>query len=442
MKEIFGKFSYDNNEYAFAYKDYVITIISAGYEYAGELINKECDEILFGITNENSHIMFFGCEFHRSYFLEIPTHIITQGVIVINCQDKPNERELFDSVSFYSPAINNFYPPQNAAKLHRNNDFSIELKDKEDCTRKIRIDNYELVFGFYYLNKLDPQSNDLLNCTPCITFKFDKTVGINELKECYIKLTNFLAFVNFNRNIPFDKITIAKHSDGHIANSGICYINSKSEGYKNKKGKAILANLFDDDELALLFKQVSNNTDIKKHYYIPKSLENIHGFNHSDLLLCSTCFEAVFKECYPDFKAEKNINFDRVKKDYLTFANNYLESKASTKEQKKYAKKFYEQIYNYDGRLEEIFNAAIKKHNYELSDFEEKLKMQIKVSTTKYGSLYAEIRNHFAHGSFFELGDNEIFIYELLHALLYAMNLEAASISQKKSKEIIEIIFA
>lgn len=42
---------------------------------------------------------------------------------------------------------------------------------------------------------------------------------------------------------------------------------------------------------------------------------------------------------------------------------------------------------------------------------------------------------------FFYLGDNECFIYELLHALLYAMNLKAASIPKDKAREVIKKIF-
>ena len=140
---------------------------------------------------------------------------------------------------------------------------AIKLKNNEDCIRKIQIDNYELIFGFYYLNKFEVQSNDLLNCTPYISFKFNKCVGISELKSCYLKLINFLAFINFNNNIPIEKIEISNIKDSENVYSGICFINSKSKNFDSKKSKAILANFFDDDELISLFKQTSNYNDIK-----------------------------------------------------------------------------------------------------------------------------------------------------------------------------------
>ena len=55
MKELYGKFEYDNNNFAFAYKDYIITIISSGYEYANILYDKECDDVLLGITTNNNY---------------------------------------------------------------------------------------------------------------------------------------------------------------------------------------------------------------------------------------------------------------------------------------------------------------------------------------------------------------------------------------------------
>ena len=445
MTEIYGKFEYNNNDYAFAYKDYVITIVSAGYEYEEELCNKECDDVLLGVTKDNNWIMFFGCEFHRSAFLKIATHITTQGYIVFDCQDKPDMNKFAKRISFYSPAINDFYPPQTAIDNTRSDDiskFSVKLKNINDCIRKIKIDNYELIFGFYYINKYNFQSNDLLNCIPYIAFCFNEAVGIKELKECYSKLINFLSFINFNRNIPIDKIKVTNEENRKIISSGICHINSRSKNYESKRNKIILADFFEDDELASLFKQVSDNTDIRKRYYIPSKAKDIHRFDHRDLLLCATCFENVFKECYPNFKVNKNRDFNKVKSDYLTFANDYLSYPNITKKQKYYAQKFYDLINNYDGRLEEIFNSAFKEHKYELSDFENVLKSQLNISTENYGRLYADIRNHFAHGEFFKLGDDESFIYELLHGLLYAMNLKAASISGEKSKEIINKIFS
>lgn len=442
MKELYGKFEYDNNNFAFAYKDYIITIISSSYEYANILYDKECDDVLLGITTNNDYIMFFGCKFNKNFFKNT-THITTQGFIILDCQNRPNIDSLFNCISFYSPAINDFYPPQTAINNNSNNitDFSIKLKNNDDCIRKIQIDNYELIFGFYYLHKFEFQSNDLLNCTPYISFKFNKCVGISELKSCYLKLINFLAFINFNNNIPIEKIKISNIKDGKTVCSGICFINSKSRNFDSKKSKAILANFFDDDELVSLFKQTSNYNDIKKHYYIPKKAKDLHSLNHNDLLTCATCFEGLFKEIHPNFKASKNKDFNKVKSDYLTYAKDYLNSSNITKNQKHYAEKFYNLINNYDGLLEEIFNAAFEEHKYEISDFEKRLKEYFKISTKNYGNLYANIRNSFAHGTFFELGNNECFIYELLHALLYAMNLKAASINKEKSKEIINKIF-
>lgn len=445
MEEIFGKFEYEGNDYAFAYKDYVITIVSAGYEYSDKLSDRVCNDVLYGITKDNKWIMFFGCKFYNSAFTKIATHVTTHGCIILNCQTRPNENQLFNQISFYSPAINDFYPPQTAVKQKskRDNidDFSIELNESKDITRIIELDNCKMVLGFYLKNKYGLQNNDVLNCIPCISFVFAGEVGINELKEYYLKLSNFLSFINFNRNIPFDKIEIITKNEGHTVRTGVAYINSTSKKFDSRKHKAILANNFESAELASLFKQVSRNDDIRRHYYIPKNIKDSHSFNHSDLLLSATCFEGLFKEYHPNFKAVCNKDFKKVKDDFLAFADKYLSSEELSKNEKRYAKKFYDLIYYYDGLLEEIFNTAFKEHKEELSDLLTRLKSLITTTTDNYGSLYADIRNHFAHGDFFELGDNECFIYELLHALLYAMNLKAASIPKDKARKVIKNIF-
>lgn len=445
MEEIFGKFEYEGNNYAFAYKDYIITIVSAGYEYTGQLCDKVCDKVLFGLTKDNKWIIFFGCEFHNSTFMKIATHVTTQGYIIMNCQSKPNEKQLFNQISFFSTAINDFYSPQNAIKqkLCEDNkcDFSVDLKDPKDATRDINLENFKMILGFYYKNKYGFQCNDVLSCTPCISFIFPDEVGIEELKNSYLKLMNFLSFINFNRNIPFDKIEIITNKGNQTVCTGVAYINSTSKKFDSRKHKAILANDFESDELASLFNQVSKNDDIRRHYYIPKSIKDIHSFNHSDLLLSATCFEGVFKELHPDFKATENKDFKKVKDDFLAYADKYLSSEKLSKNEKRYAKKFYDLIYHYDGLLEEMFNTALKEHKEELLDLLTRLKSLITTTTDNYGSLYADIRNHFAHGDFFDLGDNECFIYELLHALLYAMNLKAASIPKDKAREVIKKIF-
>lgn len=426
-------------------KDFLITIVSAGYEYHETLCDKVCDDILYGLTKDNKWIIFFGCKFRNTSILRIATHVTTQGYIIMEGDKRPDANELCTQITFYSPAINEFYPSVNAYKKRQVNgkatDFSVEFKEDSEITRKIKFENFIMMFGFYFKNKYSPQSNDVLNCIPCISFKFNNTVGISELKDCYLKLTSFLSFINFNSNIPFDKIDICLKKDKQIINSGFAYINSHSESYDSRKGKAILSSSFEDEEIVSLFNQVADNNDIRKHYYTPKSVKDIHRFNHSDLLLNATCFEGLFREHHPNFKSEKNKAFKKVKEDFLSFSSQYKENDSLSKEERKYAEKFDGLINNYDGLLEEIFNSAINEFKVELSNFIMFLKNQFTVSDDNYGRLYAKIRNPYAHGDFYQLGDDEAFIYELLQALIYAMNLKAANIPQDKSRDIITKIF-
>lgn len=365
---------------------------------------------------------------------------------MLNEHVKPKAENLFHQIAFYSPAISDFYPPQLAIKPNNGNsgkfDLSIKLRESNETTRRIDISECQMILGFYYLNKLKQQNSDLLHAIPYITFEFKNAIGIEELKEYYLRLYNFLVFINFNKSVPIEKIKLYVKKENNIREIGNAYINSKYNNFESKQHKAIYAQALTNKEISDLFIQVSDNNDIKKHYYIPDNKKDIHRFNHSDLLLCATCFEGIFKQNYPNFKANENETFAKVKNDFLQFANDYRDTKELTKSEKKYADKLHDQIYHYDGRLEEIFNFALKEYRFVISDALTRCKSLFKIRDNEnLGSIYADIRNHFAHGTFFVLGDKECFVYSILQILIYTINLKVANIPDDKAKDMIEKTF-
>lgn len=439
---VYGNLELHDKVFPFLLDGHYVHIVQQAFQNSKKFIEKDYSSIR-GVTSDNRDILFINChlistEFDPKTIFSIQGYAVSVGNIGEPCDFS------FDRMTFYSEAINTFYSPQNAIDKQssdlgfwaeeRNGAMSIILKPFDETSIAFNFDEEticELNIA-RHINIKDgiEKIGDLITS---FSFRFlDKRMP-NDICKYYLHLYDFLSFVNYNKNIPFEKILLeSKDSTGKFSPIAKLIIFTNSNSYEGNTRHTITAEDLPKEKLGLIFKKASSlrNSDKRLSLYYPTNYRERNVTDPSKWLSLALCFEGLFTAINPHFKEEKNEYFKNVKS-LIKNTVKSIDKTMLTKKEKKYYSDFEKHIDRYEGLLEEKFNFVLKNNSKIL-----------KISSNKnYGNIYAEYRNKLAHGTIEPLSDNEIEVYRLLRAMIYILLLNDVELNENELSKIINKIF-
>lgn len=206
---IYGSIIYKDNFYPFFLEGRRAYIVGKAWEYYDAFQDADEEETISGITADNRQIMFLRCKFGRSSLLQ-KVWFSSVGYILSSGNVGDPYDFTFEKISFYSDAINAFYPPQKAMKTDLNphnwdGKMTIELKpfeetaisfDYNECKCKLNISRYVTT---------QTGKSDIGNVNTAFSFELNTTQHNKEFPRYWLALFDFLSFINYGIDINFEK---------------------------------------------------------------------------------------------------------------------------------------------------------------------------------------------------------------------------------------------
>lgn len=445
-------------------------------------------DIVEGILYTNRNIKLFGCIYNGRY-------ISCQGYVYSYSNTYPDKLESFDRITFSGKAID-FFGGASGRVMEKLEDgvgwderaYALVPKKWENiCTSNCTVvDGIRCNVGITYHIKYNCGwgEREIGTCEPRFFVEFEDSVTIDMIPRIYLWVYDFLSFMNFRRNIEFDKIAIYKHvqmSEKYIKTGNV---HIKTEGkveYTNTENNSIIWSDIGDD-ISSLFGYIAErrNKNTSDELFIPSNDKEYKYIGHTTFLQCALTFEGEYDRTQAT-KSETNLQFKQVKEvaqnasvsavcelldnndEQLELQEKLLEeirnkfcqrieelkeeqtSNAKQKAIEKYAKKILRGIEHIDFTLEEQFNNLIKtKYKDIISSYQIRLarRMGIElVDNYNLGAIFAEMRNNIGHGHPPKLEDIHAYTCQLARCMVYIMILEKNNMSYDKIKKIVQKIF-
>ena len=445
---IYGSIYYKDKSYPFFLNGHRVYIVGSAWEYRDDFKDAGLEETISGITSGNREIMFLHCKFGMSYFQQriwfSPIgYVLSRGNV-----GEPYDFT-FERLSFYSEALNSFFPPQVALTTDFDQDnwdgkMSITLKPFKETDISFEYKKCKCQINIARYVNVKSGKSDLGNINSVFAFEFSTAQHISELTQYWLALFDFLSFVNYGTDIVFDKITLGKkREDGFFEHLADAYIFSDRKEYTPRALSNIL--VIDDipiDKLAVIFSTIASlrNSDSRLHYYFPINFKESRWIDATRWLTVAINFDGLSTKCYPNFKQIENKPFGSAKAIALDALSAVDQNSMSAKE-RKYFRKCCEQIERYEGRLEEMLNFVVKKYESALEDILQFNLREYGVEVNAYGGIYSEYRNKTAHGEILPIGDHEKAVYRVLQATVYFMLLEETDLDSNTLRIIAKKLF-
>lgn len=262
---IYGSINYKGKAYPFFLEGRKVNIVGSAWEYYEDFQDTNEEESISGITADNKQILFLRCKFSPSP-LQQKVWFSSIGYLLSSGNVGEPYSFIFEKVSFYSDALNAFYPPQKAMKTDldwRNWDgrMTIELKpfektaisfDYKDCKCKLNMSRYVTT---------QVGKSNIGNINSAFSFEFNTAQHCKELPQYWLALFDFLSFVNYGTDIKFDKIILSsKREDGLFAHCADAYIFSDKEEYLQRSPlNTITVDDIPLDKLGAVFSKIANH---------------------------------------------------------------------------------------------------------------------------------------------------------------------------------------
>lgn len=444
---IYGAIRYKSKSYPFFLEDKKVNIVGYAWEYQEDFQNIDEEQDISGVTSDNRQILFLKCRFVFST-LQQKVWLLPIGYIVSSGNAGSSYDFTFEKVSFYSDALNTFYPPQRAMITDSDWDnwdggITVKLKPFEEtgvsftykeCICKLNISRYI---------SMQMGKSDLGNIYTAFSFEFDAAEPCKELPQYYLALFDFLSFINYGTNINFDKIVLYKRYEDKLLHCADVYIFSNKGEYLQRP--QIHTITVDDIPLNKLSDVFSKITSIRGHdqrlgYYFPENYKEGFRVDANRWFVKAMVFEGLFREYYPDFKQNKKEQFRTAKKVALA-ALNAVDQDQMSKCVSEYFDKCKEQIERYEGLLEETLNFTIKKYNNALGDILNFNRKEYHMDQNEYGKIYSAYRNKIAHGNVESMGPKEVAVYRVLQAAIYFLLLEGTGLDSDTLRTIAKKLF-
>lgn len=447
-----GEFEYNGKIYPFIIQNRILTVVQSAFHYSADFEAKENLGTLMGVTDTNKYILLLDCRVWNPQFIALSgkLQIALHGYILQDIKD-----DGYDQIKFCSPALNVFYSPRKAwtPQIGIEEDLpGLTLKPYSDSAQQVAVnileENIQCVLDFEWCFNLRLEDYHAFSVKTNFSMVFQQRRSSLDLGKYYLYLRDFLAFVNFRNDIPFDEITLWRlEENGKISKSGTAVIFQSSDvTYDFKAQNSITYDDLDNNSFAILFKEIAEQRTLDQYnpYYIPSNRAESNVLDRAKWLVTASSFEGEFDKKYRDIKVKQSVEFQKVKSSLLSVIDQtvYDSGVSINNAKNKYLKSFRHLIEHYDTTIREKYKICETMFAAEIADVQRKYCRRTGVAIdTDFSEKYAEARNHAAHGVIEPIRDTDVVIFMLLRCFIYLLIMERASVPSAKMKEIITKLF-
>lgn len=439
-------------------------------------------EVIKGVTTGNREVAFVGCRYND-------ISLGYKALVISDCNTGLYSGiTKFDRICFEGKPVNVFAGPGRAFISESGFDISERMKSItpkkwEDINISSQViinsDRINIGVNFSFWHNLKYAETSMGDAIPKFTLEFQRTVNIKRLPHVYLMVYDFFCFLNFCRNIYFDKITLQQKENDKFRTIATVYVNSENDDdYDRNEHNSIISQ---DCKFYLpeLFKTVAlrRNQKIYDNFYIPKNSKEASIVSYEKFLACALSLESEYNRLYPTKRKDNNLYadvykvfeksadeletlFTAIKENKLTSEefkeiyfgkvnneyNSLKKSISKTKIRKMdgYFEKIKDALTKIDYSLAEKYKNALVNNWEYIQPVVDKMSRANKVefpSASEAGKEFADFRNGIAHGNPQEIERLHVVLYEVARALIYTMVLKKANADDDSIKTVINKLF-
>ena len=451
-EKMYGVFEYQEKEYPFVLEGQILTIPQVPFQYKDDFKGETYIEAIQGVTNNNRSVVFIGCKILKSdsilFAMEMKLSIL--GYVVFE-----NGKTSFDRIDFYSEGINGFYSPRNAYQIEDDGHMwvtGIKPRDAEAYKRDyecvIHGERIQLGLNVYMSFNLAFEKKLLGTAESLLSMSFGEKKEPHDILKYSLYLMDFLEFVNFQKNIPLERIDLFEKDDnGKYQRRGRAVVfQAENEQYSPSELRSITLLDVTDECFPVLFGQIAERRESKRFnpFFYPENRRADRVINASKWLNNAICFEGEFDDAFPDYKAQNDPAFYEAKMELLmTIDCAVKQTGKSINNKQNAAWKSFKRLISYaDTTLQEKFEACQEVYEAETKESIQRIRQTYGIpEKTNLAEAYASFRNQTAHGVIQRPEEVEIATYQILRCFIYAMNLRRADVPAETIKDVLTRMF-
>lgn len=451
-EKMYGVFEHQGKEYPFILEGQILTIPQVPFQYKDDFKGETYIEAIQGVTNNNRSVIFIGCKVWKNDRMPFTREVRLSalGYIILE-----SEKISFDRIAFYSEGINGFYSPRNAYEIEDDGHMrvtGIKPREAEDYKREyecvINGERIQLGLNVDMSFNLAFEKKQLGTAESLLSMSFGEKKEPHDVLKYSLYLIDFLEFVNFQKDIPLEKISLfEKGNDGKYQRCGRAVVfQNENEQYSPSTFHSITFPDVTDKCFPLLFGKIAERRDSKRFnpFFYPESRSADRMIDASKWLGNAICFEGEFNNFFPNYKAQSDPAFCEAKMELLMTIDCAVKQTGKGLNNKRNSawKSFKHLIDHADTTLQEKFEACQVAYEAETKASIQRIFKTYEIpEDTDLAQAYATFRNQTAHGIIQRPGNVDIATYQILRCFVYAMNLRSADVPPERIKAVLTRMF-
>ena len=408
-----------------------------------------------GETNSRNYIEFIDVKFSsigRGCFQAwVPAYIIGKAN-ALSFIPKPTS---IKHISFKGECIDRFMTSKQTVSDdwdYRNNKLQINIDYGKDKIKKFNYNNLEfsLVPGW---NMISAQKdvNLLLTMQTTLNIKSKKKMNVKAIIELYKKVEKLFSFICYRQHVNFDSIILTqiepvifdKVPEDTAINFEL-HVSSDDNKYDLPNvGQHMILRDYSVNNIPSLIKCLEEDEHMLLSF--PNNSLKANIIDNNKYISISSAFESEFDLLYPNFKSNKNKNYNTAKINTINFLSEQATNKQNNAQTRKYYNDFVKYIEDFEGRLEEQISYIFQIYSYivepEINYFKSEYH-DMNFDKASLSKAFANKRNNLSHGVKLEkFKILEIVSYSIVRKINYAMILERSGFNKEQIHEIINQIF-
>lgn len=408
-----------------------------------------------GETNSRNYIEFIDAKFSsigRGCFQAwVPAYIIGKAN-ALSFIPKPTS---IKHISFKGECIDRFMTSKQTVSDdwdYRNNKLQINIDYGKDKIKKFNYNNLEfsLVPGW---NMISAQKdvNLFLTMQTTLNIKSKKKMNVKAIIELYKKVEKLFSFICYRQHVNFDSIILTqiepvifdKVPEDTAINFEL-HVSSDDNKYDLPNvGQHMILRDYSVNNIPSLIKCLEEDEHMLLSF--PNNSLKANIIDNNKYISISSAFESEFDLLYPNFKSNKNKNYNTAKINTINFLSEQATNKQNNAQTRKYYNDFVKYIEDFEGRLEEQISYIFQIYSYivepEINYFKSEYH-DMNFDKASLSKAFANKRNNLSHGVKLEkFKILEIVSYSIVRKINYAMILERSGFNKEQIHEIINQIF-
>ena len=407
-----------------------------------------------GETNNRNYIEFIDVKFlsiGRGCFQAwVPAYVIGKAN-ELSFIPKPTK---IKDISFKGECIDRFMTSKNTVSDnwdYNNNKLQVNIVYGKDKIKKFKYNglDFSLVPGWTMVSA-QKDVKSLLTMQTSLHIKSKKNLNIKTIIELYKKIEKLFSFICYRQHVTFDSIILTQTEtilfDKIPQDTAIgfeLHISSNDDKYDLPKvGKHMTLNDYIDN-IPNLIKSLCEDDHMLLSF--PDNTLKTNVIDNNKYICISSAFESEFDLLYPNFKSNKNKNYNNAKVNTIKFLSEQANNKQNNYETRKYYNNFIKYIGDFEGRLEEQILYMFQLYSYIVEPEKKYYQNEhpdINFDNTSLAKAFADKRNNLSHGSKLQKFKTlEVVSYIIVRKINYAMILERSGFSKNQIQQIINQIF-